>query len=506
MKTVTKKLFSLMLVLMMLLSVVPFQAFAANDVQVNLNIWVGTTKVNTGTKLLDSAVDLPWDLTADADVATYISNGVNSNPYAITSVKYGSSTLDATAITSEVLTGTVNLDVYVTVNKTFNITFDLNGGTAKIGEDTFKNTEYVIHPAFGEAIGLIPKSAVTAPDAKSKFDHWAKTPGGVDVGSIKCTEDMTLYAVYADRPGTVNVEKVVDTTHKALTSVNCNHEDKVVDVLTGLSITVDDGYKWDGKFYRDSACTATFPDDQKVSDATTVYVKFEPKVFTATFDPVGGSLSKTSKEVKYGDKFYIRTPTKKNMLFAGWKDVNGTVFTPDSEGKTYITYKYNSNATFTAVWKDESRVLLRVYTNGNTKSSDIILDVTNKTDGSTFTLTEAKKLVRAKYVPTSGTKVEVLGLFDEDGWDRYVKHDSTAGALGTITIDGSDPLTEVYVMATNARAASGGSSGLTSSSGTSDLSNPKTGDQSMLEAAAVAMVLTAATMVTLIALRKKKFI
>lgn len=518
MKTVSNKLFSLLLAVILLVAAVPFQVFAADDCTVNVDVMLNgmtlTSFVLDDTAQKDDVIDLTTDSRLSGPVNSKISGGADG--FEIVSVVHSGMTLEPTAVKVE---GNMSLKVTIKLinPKTFKMLLSANGGRYE-GADNMDITY-----TFGQPMSK-PNGSLASPDGFN-FMGWSEDyvyPGDDHTGAkifdfsrlfTYTTADsngyaLKLYGVWQEKLGEITINSVTGTSVSQVKKLtNLKRHTSVLDNLKPYKDTVQSavpgGYAWNGLYYTDKACTVEVPQSATVGHSYTVYVKFAPTKYTVTFDPNGGSMGthKTSKEVEYGQSFTIATPTQKGKLFVGWKDVNGEIYKPGSDGKTHITYKIPGNSTYTAVWNDQARVLLKIYINGKTSSSDMILDVTNKTTGSTFTLSEAKNLVRAKYVPTSGSKVQVLGLFDEEGWDGYVLHKDTSGALASIDITSTTDITEIYVMATNARLANGGTTNPTTPS---DPSNPKTGDEAMLGTAAVIMMLAAASMAVVVIMRKKR--
>ena len=523
MKTVSKKLFGMLLVLVLLVSAVPFQAFAENDCTVNADVVLNGSTIASVTVTTTANVGDILNVQEDAAVVSAIQSfyGSDADGFSVSSVTHNGSNVDGKAVS---VNGNMNLKINITLTnpKAYTLTLDANGG--KYGGADSVNITY----HFGQALQS-PTGTLTKPNGYN-FAGWSESyhPWGETESTTfnfsqlyRYSGNKYLYAMWAEKTSDLTVNMVVDgvvsqvrkVTGVARSANVLNYirtQDFGGNTIDGEVYTkIPQGYAWDGVYYANRECTTQIKQDTLVGYSCDVYVKFSPKKYTVSLNPNGGSVDPTSKEITYGKTLKLPIPTCKGKLFVGWRDDNGNVYTPGSDGKISLTYKIPDNSTYTAVWNDQARVLLRIYINGKTSSPDILLDVTNKTAGSEFTYIEARRLVRARYAPTSGDKVEVLGLFDETSWLGYVNKKDTSGAADTVIIPNTTETTEVYVMATNARIASSGStsSGSSGSSGgIVDTTNPKSGDEANIEAAVMVMILAAAAaaVTTVVWMRKKK--
>ena len=143
--------------------------------------------------------------------------------------------------------------------------------------------------------------------------------------------------------------------------------------------------------------------------------------------------------------------------------------------KTYVSNKYD--------------VTLRVYTNGDTQYVDKVLDLDDYAGDGKITRTEVENLLDKKYSAKSGYSLAYYGLFTAETWDDgdYDIDD----AVSSIKVNDYGK-TVIYVMVKNVKKA------------VADSSNPKTGDNIMI--AATTLALSAAALVSIVELKKRKMI
>lgn len=128
--------------------------------------------------------------------------------------------------------------------------------------------------------------------------------------------------------------------------------------FTPSYITPPTGYQTD---HIDNAYT--------VSGTKTSNAYYIPKTFTLFFDANGGSVTPSSKNIQYQDRYgYMPTPTKRGYAFTGWY----TSKTNDVEITDKSIYSTNGNSTIYAHWSPNSYHVTYDYkTNGGTSSSKI---------------------------------------------------------------------------------------------------------------------------------------
>ncbi len=329
-------------------------------------------------------------------------------------------------------------------------------------------------------------------------------------------------------------------------------------VMQELNVTP--GFRWESNFWRDySGLQPLTSQADCMNQAQTIYVNFTSSSYTLYFNPNGGTLTTDSKIVYFGSAVgTLPIPYREGKVFQGWEDVNGVEYTANT------VYKIAGDTTLTAKWQDEALVLLYVYINGSFSSCDRMIVMDQYVQNNNISRADVYAQVAKHYVPASGY-LNIAGLFDEYTWGSYRLNTSKPG-VENIQINGSR-VNKIYVMVTNARTgstvvtnpggtitvpgggtitipqnsywvATGSNTGYwmqgTAPQGSYWVStgngngywvypiagvtpstpiyptwiypgtNPKTGDTSMIEAAAAVMVLAAAALVTIMSLRKKK--
>ncbi len=321
------------------------------------------------------------------------------------------------------------------------------------------------------------------------------------------------------------------------------------------------GFTWQPDFWRDySGRQQSITQSDCMNQAQTVYVNFVSTQYKLYFNTNGGTMTTSpTKEVYFGSAVgTLPVPTLKGKVFMGWVDANGVEYTATT------VYRVAGDTTLTAKWQDEATVLLYIYINGSFATCDRMIAIDGLVKNNNLSRTDVYREIARHYVPASGY-LNIAGLFDEYGWDSYRANTSKPG-VETIQIDDSR-INRIYVMVTNARtgstvvtnpggtitlpggstitipqnsywvatgtntgywvqgAAPQGSYWVSTGNGngywvypTAGINpgtiiyptyiyvgtNPKTGDTSMIEAAAAVMVLAAAALVTIMSLRKKK--
>lgn len=163
------------------------------------------------------------------------------------------------------------------------------------------------------------------------------------------------------------------------------------------------GYTFDGWFTTKSS-TTEIKSTTKVETAKnhTLYAHWTANIYTVTFDPNGGTVDPTSKEVTF-DKTYgtLPTPKRTGYTFAGW-------YTKKTDGDRVLSstkVKTAKNHTLYAHWTAKQ---FTVYFNGNGGPSAQKITVTyDKTYG------ELPQIARPDYIfdgwytaKNGGTKIE----------------------------------------------------------------------------------------------------
>lgn len=378
--------------------------------------------------------------------------------------------------------------------------------------------------------------------------------------------DITAYAKYATKTQKLVVYRIINGNNSTATElVNINLPENTPllsylesNVKTTVQLDVKNnkpGYRWTNVWQDYSGKQLQLSQTDCMNQAWTVYVNYVPNTYTLYFQPNGGTVTPVTKTVTFGEKVgTLPTPYLANKVFQGWKDAAGNVYTAAT------VFQVAGDVSLTASWLDKANVMLYIYINGDFSGCNRILPMDDFVVGNNLSRADVVKELVKYYTPASGS-LSVAGLFDEYTWGSYRANTSKAG---TDTIAVSANGAKVYVMINNAQSGStviptnpsttpttpgngnaywvvtGPNTGYwVQSNGTYpqgaywvDLgngrgywaynpnnytnptyptyptyypgTNPKTGDTAQLEVAAAVMILAAAALVTMMALRKKR--
>lgn len=214
--------------------------------------------------------------------------------------------------------------------------------------------------------------------------------------------------------------------------------------------------------------------NELVNGNDTVTILYETVAYSLTLDNnrKGTEYAYKVKRVYIGQAIGdLPTPVAPDgYVFVGWK-LNGkyidkdTIWELPGDATAYAEYKLandkNQPMTGTGTVQD-GKVYLEIYTNDNTKSVAKRVDITKYADDNKITQAEAEKVIRSYFTAKSGYSLKMIGLFDENGWWWYTRDDETKGQKEiVVNRDGDD---YVYVMVNNVKTS------------VADSSNPKTGD------------------------------
>lgn len=249
--------------------------------------------------------------------------------------------------------------------------------------------------------------------------------------------------------------------------------------------------------------------DVVLSDDTITAIWSAPNKYTITFIDERGSEPTVTKayQMSYGERFgdvfgekleNLTTPSdRKGYVFMGWK-INGKKVTADT------VYEWQGDVTAYASWALESdtpgvpvggevsttkgKVYLEIYTNDNVKELVKRVNITDYADDNKITRKEVEKVVKKYLAAKSGYSLKMIGLFDEESWWWYTRDEETNGE-DTIVVnrDGDD---YVYVMVKNVKTAK------------RDETNPKTGDP--MVTTMTVMTLSATTLALVYFFNKKR--
>ena len=263
------------------------------------------------------------------------------------------------------------------------------------------------------------------------------------------------------------------------------------------------GYEFMG-WYSDNLDDFVDKNDKITKDDTITAIWEGPLKYSLTFDVnrKGVEQINTLKQVTYGQAIgKLPRPETDDYVFLGWK-LNGKMINEKT------IYELQGDAVAYAVWAPESdipgipsigglingvknsKVYLEIYTNGDVKDLVCRVDITDYADDNKITQSEAEKVAKKYVTAKSGYSLSFYGLFDEQGWWDYC-HDRETDGKEYIRVnrEGDE---YIYIMVKNVKKA------------VADTSNPKTGDNIMI--AVTAMALSAAALVSIVELKKRKMI
>lgn len=438
--------------------------------------------------------------------------------------------------------------------------------TLNAGEGTIGNEKTATRDIYeGQPIPSLPDASLGG----TTFVGWYLEDGvtKVESGSIcRFTEDTTIYAKYATKTQRLRLMRILNGNTASAAEIKTFDVPENMPLLSFLeaqvkSIVNNDlnsypGYRWTGIWLDYSGKQLQLQQTDCMNQAQTVLVNYVPKTYTLYFVPNGGTVTPATKTVTFGEKVgTLPTPYLANKVFQGWKDQNGNVYTAAT------VYQVAGDVSLTASWLDKANVMLYIYVNGDFSGCNRILPMDDFVSGNTLSRANVVKELVKYYTPASGS-LSVAGLFDEYTWSSYRANTNKAGT-DTITVGSNG--TKVYVMINNAKTTTiipsnptnptvpsipnngnaywvvtGPNTGYwVQSNGTypegsywvnlgngrgywvynpnnytnptyptwptnNNNSNPKTGDTAQLEVAAAVMILAAAALVTMMALRKKR--
>lgn len=511
MKTVCKKLFSLLLVAVLLVSVVPFQASA------------DTIKVGVAVKLTD-------DITHKD----------------IENVACG------TVIRSLLPNGTTMLNELKKLNHEASIDMEFQGWVyttgAMAGQDV--NTAHVISADMANEYGWV--------GIKAKFGYPEKSitlnanGGSVTPGSVKVDRDGYYPELpVPTRPGysfngwyTANTDQRRDTGNPVT-----SYENLVAKWVIGTFKVTFQDWSESGKEFVDSSIVFNVTNGKSLNEhkAQNGFTLPEPNSFTAragysfsettpwvdengnavnfdtkitrdmkirpnyvantykmTYDYECEELANETVEIKFGSIVNLKQPTRANFVFRGWLVVQDNY----KELKTGDTYNYG-DITLVAQWAPKGTVELRVYRDDTDDFKTFYYS--GAILGGELDLNECKiqNYLKGTY--------SFDGWYDYNGWVSYLGTRSTKGVeeasnsitrLEKITTSntGNSTVTVIYGMVKGYKATTGTNNNGNNNvnTGTPDPSNPQTGDTIMI--AVSTMAIAAAALVAMYELKKRKMI
>lgn len=481
MKTVCKKLFSLMLVALMLVSAVPFAAMAAGDI----TVWI-IELPDAAPKNEDAYFTVAEGATDEEIFAEYqrlggtgtfdsIETDGNEKVLYVNPASSGTGTGNGGSGSQ---TTTANMTLYVydkDDNKVETKTAAVDAADVLAWQNDFNGNVAAILAKFG--------SAYTAADVASGFANANQVV-------------IVLKTVSNPNQGDNVVADVILKTDYC-GNIPAKIGQKYLDVLP---TPAKQGQTFAGWFSANLNDFVDEDDKVKGNDTLTAYWNAATK-YTMTFIDERGNEPDVVKikQVAFGSEIgQMPVPAERDgYVFMYWK-VNGKKV--DAE----TIYKWDGDVTAYAHWKLESdvedvpmgggiatadgKVYLEIYTNGDTQTLAKRVDITDLAKDNKITQAEVESVVKKYITAKAGYTLKYEGLFDEQGWWEYTRDPETDGKKSiVVNRDGDD---YVYVMVNNVKVVA------------ADPTNPKTGDG--IFAVMSVMMGSGAALVSLNELRKRK--
>ena len=286
------------------------------------------------------------------------------------------------------------------------------------------------------------------------------------------------------------------------TTMKVDPEASIKELIASIPAPTRDGHQF--SHWTMDAAGADLVDEEVVTKkGTTIYAQWDDDLavggkLTLRIDlnydhQMGEEIINIKKGTKMSDVLdYVPEPTRWKYKFDGWYWDRKCTEDVSTDDRIY------NNSTIYAKWerrKTNNEIMLKVYLNGNTKSVAKVVDMYEYSRDGKISISEVKEAVSAYYTGKDSHGLEFSRLFEAEGWSEYVANRKHARGDDRIYVN-QDEDTTVYVMVYNAKVRT------SSSSGTADTSNPKTGD--MIFTTVTVMGASAACLATLLYLNKKR--
>lgn len=464
--SLTKKLLSVALAVVLLLGAFPATVFAAGPGEFDVNFYASKADFEGGKAPLVTVpvkANTPVDLTK-APAKSTLPAVAGMTPtgnwiYCVHGTVYANGTdiVDTTNLYPEYVKTPEKTKYQVS----YNTNCELANPAAQMVED-------------GTAIALpkLNREGYT-------LTEWA--PTGLKGGeSYTVTGNIELTAQWVRNQYSV---EFLDKDGKVIHSESVRHGEKIVSVPALSKAGVKDGMQavdWDGDTSVAVTGKLTFKPVYKAND------------YKITFDPNSPKLVSQTKGVTYGEKIgpmpvYELT----DYVFDGWY-LDGVKYTANS------IYNFDHNITLTAKWVPAAVLEIHIYRNGKTASAYGEPVVFNVPVGATVDLSEID--ISDYYTASKSFKFE--GYFDKEGWRAYKANENAKPIQQVKTIDPADGIVELYCMVTDKDVSPEPSTKPTTKP--ADPSNPQTGDNSMIIATSAAMLVSAGALMLIMIDRKRR--
>lgn len=457
MKSAMKKLLSLMLVAMLLVSAIPFAASA--DGTTPIEIYYKVT-YSDGTAASQSYVQtLNYDASAGKTAAAAAQEVLSANANTIASTLG----VDTSRYT---VNGDVNVHDWTDNSGKLYVFYEI---TATPQDSPVETTKNVDAPIYVDGVN----SGKTVPVYCKVVTHTA--PAWTEVRSVVTT------ASQSDVLGALGTAYSGKTVSSMETVIDASVNKPIVKVTLKAADT-------------NSGNSGSGSNSSNGGSTTTYNVKFFDVNGNChwNIDVVAGSTvdvadNTTATQVSYAEE---HVGTKSGYTFKGWQ-INGTgdVYTTSQAAGKAITaatsfYPYfvkNSTTDSTAKTDKVSgksyKVYLRIYTNNNLASATKIVDITDGyASDSIVGWSEVEGYVKSNFNASNSLGITIDGIYVYEGsWaSNWLSSDYQQT---NVTIPDTDHRTSDINLMVMLTGKSGGTVSLkSSSSSTADSSNPKTGD------------------------------
>lgn len=391
MKTVMKKLLSVMLVALLLVSAVPFQASAAEGYTVELKFHVNEVYKETITESaysldeLKAWADIPAKDLADAYCGDYY------NPETDT-VKGFANTMSENATTL-----------------TYNIWIETNPGSGDDEEEEEDKDDDVIIDVPGDVV--VEKYTLTVVTGSGNY---------------------TVKVVYGDKYLDVLAPPArPDREFKGWKSETLGRMIKSEDYIESNDTVT--------AVWGDVAQYNLTLDENRSEDEVVTY-----GVKVTYGENIYAKVSKYQPE----REGYVFMGWKLNGKMID-KD---TVYELQGDATAYAVWKLESDTEdepMDGTHTKDGKVYLEIYINGDTSAAEKKVDITDYASDSKITQAEVEKVVKKYVTAKSGYSLAYEGLFDEETWWWYVRDPETDGKESiVVNQDGDD---YIYVMVKNVK-------------------------------------------------------
>ena len=277
----------------------------------------------------------------------------------------------------------------VSCEKTYDVLFELNGGTME--EDIEMTCE------LGEVYTL-PKPVKEG----FVFEGWYRnsdfTGSSMSVLKISDAEDAKNVILYAKYRPIVFYEVTYELNGGMITGNSVVRVEENTEF--NLPVPTKSGHRFLGWYESESFSGAKY-ESLRVTKNTTLYAKFEPIIYHDVVLELNGGIinGETSLRIEEGTEFTLPTPTKSGYAFMGW----------------YKTSDFTGNPTAASISVDENINLYAKYYVAYSITYNMMGGINNSSNPAYYTSEEG-----AVFLDPTREGFEFLGWKDEDG--QYISN------------------------------------------------------------------------------------